>query len=177
MRKYLYALALLLAVVPTAASANYFPTNATTTFVQSGSNATKTVLIATSTNTILNITGTTDKARDNQIVVFCGNTSIFDNNAINNVVWNMQYLCTSSINYTLSGNGGKGVNFSVTYVVGTISTTTTSSSTGTSTTENSTTYNGVNFNEWLLGLCVIIFMLSLLVWRIVFSPITTAYGR
>jgi hypothetical protein len=40
----------------------------------------------------------------------------------------------------------------------------------------SSLYTGANFYEWLFMGCVILLLLSLLVWRLVFSPITKTYA-
>ena len=182
MKKYLYALALPLALLPLTVNAERFPVDAETHYINVTTNVTNATLEATSTATILDISLAGDPARTTTLTLYCGGTPFYDNNGQQNAVSAVQILCINlPLRYTITGNGGKGLAFYVTDVHRNISLTDPKVYvTNVSTTTAATIVGAIdtpNFNEWLLGLCVMIFMLSLLVWRLVFSPITTAYGR
>jgi hypothetical protein len=116
MRKCLYTLAVIIALMPAMASAQSFPVDAITLNVAQGGNVTASTLLSAATRTVLYISMTSDVARTNQLVIFCNGTTIFDNNAVTYAEFKIQTICTTAITYTTAGNGGKGINFSITYV-------------------------------------------------------------
>lgn len=93
------------------------PTDTIHALVDTTSNVTNNLLLASSTRTLLHASIISDPARTTNFILYCDSTLIFDTNGVNTIQIPLNYVCSENeIRYTISGNGGRGLDMILSYV-------------------------------------------------------------
>lgn len=178
-KKLLFSIFIFLS--PFIASANTFPTDTLTLFTEQISSGNK-LILATSTRTILFVDLQVSGSGTQSGYLYCGYpfasyAEIIAQTHTQDGIFSVpvNFLCERALYMRIVNIGSLYAHSSIDYVPRNRFIIADPNPYFSSTTATSTLPRAANFNEWLFAVSVVVFMLSLLVWRIVFSPIKRMY--